>query len=477
MSEAATSETGSIQAPSVPHPVAERERIAALDVIRGVALLGILVVNAGFFAFPVAHAMVPAPMVDGPTSEHATWFLLATLFNEKFISLFSFLFGAGLTLQMARLDETKARARARGARGRSTTATILRRLAILLCFGAVHAFGLWYGDILIIYAALGVFVIPARRLSGRTMLVVAACLVSLAFCCAGGMGAMQAVVARMQAVANVGREGEDTTPAKEPDGDVEMGTSDDVAPPPSDLERVFEAMSDFGGVTSNRFQLLEDEAYADGPFSLALAVRTLTWLAILPVIVFLYAPHILGLFALGMAAAKLGWLRPEAAAIQRRVAAVAVPVGVALCAGHATCLLLVNFDHGEPLAVLATALGEIGSTVLAIGYAALLARLAYGGRAPNLVGALADAGRMAFTIYLTETVVMTGIMYWWGAGRFGHFTRPQLFLLAVVVWMMLVIAARLWSARFAMGPLEWVWRMGTYLEVPPLRRVASPDRN
>ena len=120
------------------------------------------------------------------------WAIETVLFQGKFISLFSILFGAGLALQMARADAVASAARAAGIRARSTACLILRRLGILALVGITHAWFVWYGDILFFYGMLGGLLIPARLLTARTLLILAIVLASLSVTCVVGFGALKA---------------------------------------------------------------------------------------------------------------------------------------------------------------------------------------------------------------------------------------------------------------------------------------------
>jgi uncharacterized membrane protein YeiB len=128
-------------------PVGESKRVAAMDVIRGVALFGILAVNMDFFAGPFAAMFSDETAWTVSGLDAAAFWTVATVFQGKFISLFSFLFGAGIALQLLRLDETRG--------GMAANLLLLRRLFVLGAFGLIHATLIWYGDILFIYARLG----------------------------------------------------------------------------------------------------------------------------------------------------------------------------------------------------------------------------------------------------------------------------------------------------------------------------------
>lgn len=449
-----------MEAPSAG-PVTLGARIAALDVIRGIALFGILVVNMSFFAGPLADAVYDPSLVDAPIVDRVAWLVESTFFTGKFISLFSFLFGAGLTLQMARMDAARASARSRGERGRSTPLLVVRRMAILLAFGLCHALLLWYGDILVYYAFVGLVLLPLRRFSARTVAAMALAFAALSFACAAGLGALQLLSTLAPAAGQVERANADTD-------DEGAGEVDDA---PTSFVEAFAA----GGyvITQPALREIEIATYREGPLADVLAMRALQWASLIPVTVLFYLAHIITMALAGMCAAKARLFDASADRVQRAVAKSCLPIGVALTATASLLVLTSGFDPAQLRFAVASPLGDVGAIVLALGYAALLARLARHPAFEAAMRPIASTGRMALTVYLSETVLMTGLMYWWGFARFATFARSELFVIAIVTWLVLVALSNAWLAFFAMGPMEWLWRIGTYLSIPPLRRSAD----
>ena len=140
-------------------PVAESERLQALDILRGFAVLGILVMNIQMFTMPMAAYF--NPYWDGAPSSRdlLVWSIGHLLADQKFMTIFSLLFGAGILLMTTRAAE----------RGASAARMHYRRMGWLLVFGLVHAYLLWHGDILVLYALCGMLVYLARRFQARTL--------------------------------------------------------------------------------------------------------------------------------------------------------------------------------------------------------------------------------------------------------------------------------------------------------------------
>lgn len=149
-------------------PTTTRERVDLLDILRGFALLGILIVNMGIFSFPLIAAFTGMPRGDGAL-DHAVEFLTHALATGKFYPLFSFLFGLGMWLQMERVQEA----------GSAPARFMVLRLLVLMGFGLAHALLIWNGDILFIYALTGLVALLFRKAQPRTLLIWAGVLIAL----------------------------------------------------------------------------------------------------------------------------------------------------------------------------------------------------------------------------------------------------------------------------------------------------------
>ncbi|MDZ4829651.1 MAG: DUF418 domain-containing protein [Phycisphaerae bacterium] len=429
-------------------PVPPNSRIAALDVIRGIALFGILVVNMAFFATPLAAAVVDPTIFEAPRGERVMWWIEKIFFDGKFISTFSLLFGAGLALQMMRLDDARAAARRDGQPARSTELVIVRRLAILAVLGTVHATLLWYGDILFFYAVLAWPLLSARHLAPKAMATIGVVLLALSLCCTIGLAPGPHAPLPLNAALESQR-GEQTN---------------------VDVEAILLSRLEatHGDTTHPSVAEVETLIYRDGPTAAALTLRVVQWTSGLPLLLLLFGPHILAMYMLGMAAAKARLFSRAAVRAQRLAAFIGVPFGVGLCAVATTLQWQSGLAPETTMYLVGTAFGDVGTATLAIGYAGVIARLTYVGVFGGLAYPVACAGRMALTVYLSETVIVTGVMYWWGLGQFGRFSRVEHFIVAMATWSALVVVSTLWMSRFRMGPLEWLWRIGTYLTLPSL---------
>jgi uncharacterized protein len=467
-------------------PVGESKRVAAMDVIRGVALFGILAVNMDFFAGPFAAMFSDETAWTVSGLDAAAFWTVATVFQGKFSSLFSFLFGAGIALQLLRLDETRG--------GMAANLLLLRRLFVLGAFGLIHATLIWYGDILFIYATLGWVLLLLRYLPHRVVGWLGVAMLVVAMGCMAGFGLLMASKTAMMEAAQTPSAlvAEDGAPAADnaasDHGASDDGASDDAASddaevlaeesviPVPDGPTSFELFKEFGAETSwsvvdPRWEPFELATYRHGPTEVAVTLRAFQWASTVPVMYILYGPHLLCLFCFGMYAARAGLLREEHARLQRTLAWIGIPIGLALSA-IVPSMRMMGWSQTDPLVAGLGAVQELGTVLLALGYAGALARVAYAGPLA-LAAFLGQTGRMAFTIYLSMSVLMTGLFYWWGFGLFDTVGHAGRFAIAVVTWLALSVAAQLWMRAFVMGPLEWIWRTLSYLRIPPLRRVAG----
>lgn len=467
-------------------PVRETERIASLDVLRGFALLGILVVNMQFFAMPFMTALHDPSLAGAPVASQLAWALTKILFEFKFVSLFSLLFGMGLVLQMRRAE----------AAGRSFAPLYLRRLAVLFVVGAVHALSLWYGDILLLYSVLGVALLLCRRLGPRWLLVGGAACVAVAALLFTLTTAVAILVEHFEEPAAPVEEpdanGSDVAPGSKTrtasDGGMQTkasaseggrgeqggpedegrpgGTGDSQSKPPSGLAAIVEARGD---PEDPRWIEGEIAAYKHGPFLHALAFRAVTFAYSILAAIFGYGWRVLGLFLAGAALVKLDFFASERRRWHARLAMTGLGVGLPIEILGACIIHAVDYEISWP-SLGAALLHEVGSLLLCLGYVGLVARIVASGTMTGLCRTLGCVGRLALSNYLAQTLVATFIMYWWGLGWFGDLSRPWQMMLALGIYGVLAATSVIWLRRFTIGPAEWIWRSLTYGRLEPMRR-------
>jgi len=408
-------------------PVGASERIRALDALRGFALLGILLMNIEGFVGPLMSSMtgLDSGLQGADRSMDAAIYLLV---QGKFFPLFSMLFGMGFAVMMMRAD----------AAGRPFLGLYLRRVGVLLLLGVGHATLLWPGDILVAYALMGLVLglcfrgTPRSRLPkwGIALMLLPVVLTLLM----GLLGtAMQAM--------------------------------------PEEKRAGFEqAMAAQGAQIAAQVEA-QRLAYGSGSYAEATAQRVDDFVSMLGFIT-IFGAFILGLFLVGAWFTRSGAIaRPdEHARLFRRLRWVALPAGLAMVLASYWLVPTMDFGRLDLTASTAQSLQMLGGAVMALAYLAWFVR---GLQSPVLgrwLGLLAPAGRMALTNYLMQSLVCTTVFYGYGLGYFEQLPRAWQPLFVFALFGLQVALSHWWLARFRFGPMEWLWRAATYLQLPPMRR-------
>jgi len=394
-------------------PIAPDERIATLDVLRGLALLGILLMNMEAFVGPLDLSTSGIDPHWQGVDRWADAFVYIFV-QGKFFTLFSLLFGAGFAV-MARRAEVA---------GRDFTRFYLRRSLGLLGIGLVHALLLWSGDILVVYALLS-FLLLAFREAPRAWLPVMGVLAYLA-----AVGLMLLLGALMLLV---------------PD--------EVTAAQATHAQAAIEA---------------QRQAYGHGTYGQAVLQRLRDFGASLGALL-VVGPQVLGMFLIGSWFARSGAIA-HPGAHQRLFTWLrrgALPLGLALmlaCTWYQPWLAPGRFDLRSAAVYGGSALAGL---LMCLGY------LAWGVRWSHALRWLAPAGRMALSNYLGQSLVCTLLFYGYGLGWFEQMGRAWQLLFAVALFAAQVALSRAWLRHFRFGPMEWLWRAITYWRWPPLRRDAA----
>ncbi|MFC3959509.1 DUF418 domain-containing protein [Halovivax cerinus] len=410
--EGATSAGGDASGPTPPS-----ERIVGLDALRGFALLGILMVNIWVFAMPEAVLGNPTAYGDFSGANWWAWFVSDVFFRQKFLALFTFLFGASVVL-FTRPDE-------RG--GRPTLELHYWRTGWLLVFGLAHAYLLWYGDILVAYAVCGFFVVLLRDLPAKTLATVG--LVVLA------------IPSITEVLAGLTMDPGATSTAWRP------------------VESALQAEID-----AYRGGWLEQ---MDHRLPTAIRRQTIGFLG--------YSVYrVSGSMLLGMALFKWGFLTNDRSV--RTYRRLIVGGGIA---GLAVILAGIAFiesaDWTYRAGILWRQFNYWGSFALAGAYIGLVMLWSRWRPAGTVTRSLAAVGRTAFSNYILQTVLATSIFYGHGLGLFGRLSRVELLGVVLCIWAIQVPLSVLWLRYFRFGPLEWLWRTLTYREVQPLRVTRTSE--
>ncbi|MFM6930727.1 MAG: DUF418 domain-containing protein [Novosphingobium sp.] len=390
-------------------------RIASLDLIRGVAILGILAVNIAGFAGPMEATVSPAWNGAPAPADEASFLASFVLYEGKMRGLLSLLFGASMVLLIESAE----------ARGQNGDILQLRRLIWLAVIGYLHFIVLWWGDILFAYAFAGFFALLLRHLPVKLMLPLA--LVAFVLWHAGGMaGSTNAVLADLRQ---------------------EAGAS-----PPAERSLI-EQQRMAAWIGAETEMRRERGAWSE------LAAYKLTEQAKFPVVGALAGlGETLPLMLLGMVLYRSGFFTDGWSRRRRTLLA-----GGALAIGLAATLTLAAMARASGYApatmnaviVYWAALPHLAMT---LGYAALLTAAARRCSESPLAGRIAAVGRMALSNYLGCSLVFTALFYGWGLGLIGHVPARWFFVFVLAGWIVMLAWSPLWQARFGQGPIERVWR-------------------
>ena len=396
-------------------PVAPNERIATLDVLRGFALFGILLMNIEAFSGPLDLAFSG---IDQHWQGIDRWAdeLVYIFVQGKFFTLFSLLFGVGFAVMAQRAEMA----------GRDFNRFYLRRSLGLLVIGVLHAVLLWSGDILIIYALLSFVLLAFRGVPQRWLPLLGVA----SYLAAAGLVLLIGLL--MQFVPE----------------DAKAKMSADAM---ASIERQRQAYGQ-GGYLEALQQRLRD---------IGVAMTALT----------LVGPQVLGMFLIGSWFARSGAIaRPEQhARLWRQLRWLALPLGLAVMLLSVYCLEYIAPGRFDLRVAIASILAAVAGLLMCLGY------LGWGVRFSGALQWLAPAGRMALSNYLLQSLVCTLVFYSYGLGWFEQMGRAWQLVFAVLLFGVQVIVSRCWLQHFRFGPVEWLWRAFTYLQLPPLRRSREAE--
>lgn len=402
-------------------PLISDDRIGSIDVLRGLALLGIVIVNAAYFGLPLGATLAGASPSE-PFWDRITSLLVSVFLEFKFISIFSLLFGFGLAMQRSRRIQA----------GRGFAVFGVRRMVILAIFGTIHALGLWFGDVLFVYSIVGLVLIPMLMLNAGNRLVLALLAFGWAALSVTGFGFLNLLV-----------------------GD--MPDPDSVDPGLRGFEAMMEA--DFNPAHP-AWTVGEIAAFRDGPFLDAMSYRGVSWGTSIIMSAISFGWQVLGMALIGSWMHDRGFFGPDGAQLRRRLATTILPIGLAL----SMTLGAVHWFEGRNsiLGLAMTPVQTVSAVLMSIGIVSLVSLLVDSSRMPG-ASLFARVGRMSLTAYLLESVIFVSLMAHWGLGWFDQVSRPGLVGLAFLVYLCVALFSILWSRLAPMGPVEWIWRQGSYL--------------
>ncbi len=407
------------------------QRYESLDIIRGVAVMGILLMNIVSFALPEAAYLNPRAYGDHGLADEMTWAANFLLIDNKMRGLFSMLFGASMLLVFERAEN----------RDGNGVKVHRNRMLWLLIFGLAHYFFIWNGDILALYAACGLVGMTLLLLDERGLRRVSLILLAIGF-----LVMVTSVIAMMWSQYHAllpGASADDLANYHEmlrsigPEGAKEMAAEIAVN------------LGSYASITKDR--ILNQW---DGPFSLFIT----------------FVPETLGLMGLGMLLMRNGFLTgdwPERSYL--KAAAKAYALGFA---GLIPLLWLIVARDYDPVTIvgIAVAWSMPFRLCVMIGHGALIMFGIKRFSQARILPWIAATGRTAFTNYLGTSLLMTTVFYGYGYGLFGQVSRSQAYLVVPPMWLLMLAWSKPWLTYFRYGPFEWLWRSLALGEMQPMRR-------
>lgn len=391
-----------------------KDRVQVLDVLRGFALAGILIINA--MSILAVKGSTPAFTIDIPVLDRLLQDLILFFIESKFFTLFSLLFGIGFAIQIQSAER----------QGNAFLPRISRRMVGLLIFGLLHIVLLWDGDILVIYAITGTLLIAFRKTAFARikkwvigLLAVPGLLVFAIF--------IYTLVARLSEAGSRTFSESDISIAKE-----------------------------FANTEAT--QKLLQNGFVDG-----ISERINTYFELAPLL-FSRIPTVLAMFLIGLYLGRSNFIRqlPEKVDTLKKFRFWGLSVGFSLM-----LLIVVGTKVLPPVSALVAIIEDqyLAGPILCLGYASALTLSFLRNPERKIFGFFSRVGRLALTNYLSQSLVLTFLAYGWGLGWALKLSGFQVLGICIVLYMTQVIMSGLWLSKFKYGPLEWAWRCITYWKV------------
>jgi uncharacterized protein len=396
-------------------PVSLSERIVFIDVLRGMALFGILAANMRAFFAPLDCYDNIGVLFHGRADVLAQLFIDGFI-QGKFITIFSFLFGMGFAIQMSRAE----------ARGVRFLGFYPRRLLALALFGLIHGMLIWAGDVLLTYALSGAILLLFRNRQQKTLLWWAGSLFALPIAAATFFLGLYYSRFRPHW----------------------------MEPKPPDVQKIYAAI----------------QIYAHGTVRQILAQNWVEWKRELPTN--LFAIYAAALFLLGMWVWRTGIVQrlEEYRPVLKRVCAWCLPVGLLISLYVAIIKAVVPPGVVSLRGWSAAVLWLPGSHILAAGYASGLALLYLDEKKRRYLLPFAAVGRTALTNYLMQSVICTLFFYHYTTGLYGRIGPAVGLIPTVILYGAQVVLSNWWLQRYRFGPMEWLWRGMTYGKFPSMSK-------
>jgi uncharacterized protein len=421
-------------------PIKTAERINSLDVIRGIALLGILLMNINGMGLPFAYS---DPTVAGGADglNLKVWIVNNMLFEGTMRGLFTLLFGAGVILLTSRLEKNGA--------GLTTADIYYRRILWLLLFGIINVYVLlWNGDILYPYAIFGLMLFPFRNAGVKKLFLVAGILISVGILWD---------ISDYHTKLHVQKEGMELQALKEMGNELTKKQEESMEKwqklkTKHTQEEINEQIKK---MHQSYFKVMMAKVNENQFMQTWFPYRIWPW-------------DILSFMLIGMAFFKLRIFHGERTPLFYLIMLITgYLVGLSINFMETRMVLDSNFD--AVVISKADQTYQIGRLFTTMGHVGLFMLFIKSGILRFLQKSLAAVGTMALTNYLTHSIVTSAIFYGDGFSMYGKLQRYELYYIVAGIWIFQLIVSPIWLKYFLYGPAEWIWRSLTYQKMQAFR--------
>lgn len=425
------------------HPTLKAERISAMDTIRGISLFGILLMN--ITGFGLYKAYFDPTNNGGSTGWNLNvWWMNALFFEGTMRGMFSMLFGAGILLFTGRVIQ--------GEQGTKVTDLFFRRLLWMILFGVIHCYLLlWDGEILYAYGITGMFAFSFRHLKPKHLIIGSTIilLVTTSFSIKDYISYKDTYA---KATEYKAKQSAGVIITKEDSATIDKWNAivaHEKATPEQLKEEMTARSKGYWSIVKHK---LPENQYMQTSF-----------------LYFIGFWDTLAMMLLGMAFLKLGILKAEKSnKFYWQMALIGYGIGITTNYFETAHIVANNFSILSFYKTFQTyQLGRIPTTC---GHIALIMLFIKSGILPWLRNSLAAVGQMAFTNYITHSIICNIIFLGYGFSMYGKLQRYELYYIVVSIWIFQLIISPIWLKYFRFGPLEWVWRSLTYWQKQPFKK-------
>jgi uncharacterized protein len=433
-------------------PVSQTERIVLIDSLRGIALLGILLMNMPYFGLPEPAFDNLVLMNEMGTINQKVWYFINMVPEGTQRAIFSTLFGAGIILFISRLEKRME--------GMMPAEYFIRRQLWLVVFGLFNAFILlWPGDILFQYGILGIIAFVFRRLSVKKLLIAAGvCLLLMTARENLDLHRTQLKIKKGEAIAKI-----DTTKIKLTEEQKDelgamtgMKEKSDTAGLRKEMKK--NLATSLGSYNKVYERISNISAYFEFQY---------TYYGLWDILLFMF---------LGMAFFKNGYLTGQAkTSVYLWMAIVGLGLGIVLTYFRLQPILDVKFNRFDYLHKVKFEMYELSRMLRSIGLFGFIMLLYKLGWFNWLFKLMQPVGQMAFTNYLMQSLMSNLFFLGIGFGMMGKLQRYEIYYVVFAIWIIEIIWSHIWLRFFRFGPLEWCWRSLTYWKLQPIKK--QPKEN